>query len=411
MQDSYIQNLFAERIGGSKYGKGSAIYKFEKIKRAKASAKEDFPDRELLDFGIGENDSMAADSVRAALKVEVDKPENRGYADNGIPKFKQAAKDWLSSRLGVELPSLSCVNHCIGTKPALALLPGAFINPGDVTLMTVPGYPVAGNHTGFYGGEVYKLELRAENDFLPDLQSIPEDVARRAKILLLNYPNSPTGALATEGFFKEAIAFARKYDCIVVNDAAHINLTYTGEPLSFLSVPGAMEVGVETHTMSKGWDMIGWRMGFVAGNELIVRAFADFKDNTDSGQFIPIQLAAAKALADHSILDKNLEKYRRRMQKLVTTLREIGFKAEMPGGSYFLYVPAPDGVTDGPSFSNAEEASQFLIRERSICTVPWDDAGSYLRFSLTYQAADEVAEDRQMSRLKERLSADSFYWN
>jgi LL-diaminopimelate aminotransferase len=155
--------------------------------------------------------------------------------------------------------------------------------------------------------------------------------------------------------------------------------------------------------MSKGFDMIGWRMGWVCGNPLIVRAFSDVKDNSDSGQFIAIQKAAAAALDDASIPKATRAKYRRRMEKLVTTLKACGFDCQMPGGTYFLYTPAPKGLADGTNFENAEAASQYLITQQSICTVPWDDAGAYLRFSVTYEAADEAAEDALMAETRARL--------
>ena len=181
------------------------------------------------------------------------------------------------------------------------MLPACFINPGDVTLMTVPGYPVAGTHTGYYGGVVYKLPLLAENDFFPDLDAIPADVLAKTKLLVLNYPNSPTGKTATPEFYEQVIAFAKKNEIVVVQDAAHAMLSYDRPPLSFLAVPGATDVGVEVHSLSKGFDMIGWRIGWVCGHERIVRAFADVKDNCDSGQFIAIQKAAAAALDDAEI--------------------------------------------------------------------------------------------------------------
>jgi LL-diaminopimelate aminotransferase len=400
--DPWFQSLFADRIGGANYGKGTKIYKFEKIKRAKRAALAAHPERRLLDFGIGENDDMADPVVRAALKQEVDKLENRGYADNGIGAFKDAAAAFMKRRFGVELDPATEVNHAIGSKPALAMLPACFINPGDVTLMTVPGYPVAGTHTAYYGGEVYALPLREENGFYPDLGSIPADVRRRAKLLVLNYPNSPTGAVATRDFYRQVIDFAHTNRVVVVQDAAHVLLSYDGPPLSFLQVEGAREVGVEVHSLSKGFNMIGWRIGFVAGHPKLVQAFADVKDNCDSGQFMAIQHAARVALEHPEIADHTREKYRRRLQKLVAALKQVGFGAKMPSGTYFLYVKAPKSCT-GRTFGNAEDASQFLITEQSVCCVPWDDAGPYLRFSVTYLAADEAAEDALMRETVERL--------
>jgi LL-diaminopimelate aminotransferase len=400
--DPWFQSLFAERIGGAAYGKGSKIYKFEKIKRAKRAALAAHPERRLLDFGIGENDDMADPLVREVLKREVDKLENRGYADNGIAAFKEAAAGFLKKTFAVALDPVTEINHAIGSKPALAMLPAVFINPGDVTLLTVPGYPVAGTHTAYYGGEVYKLPLLEENGFYPDLGSIPADVRRRAKLMVLNYPNSPTGAVATRDFYRRVIDFARTNQIIVVQDAAHILLSYDGPPLSFLQVDGAKEVGVEVHSMSKGFNMIGWRMAFVAGHPKIVQAFADVKDNCDSGQFMAVQQAARVALEHPEIANRIREKYRRRLQKLVAALRKVGFQAQMPSGTYFLYARAPKGCA-GQTFATAEEASQFLITEQSVCCVPWDDAGAFLRFSVTYLARDEAEEDALMAETVERL--------
>lgn len=403
MSDPYFQRLFAERIGGVNYGKGTEIYKFEKIKRAKRKALADHPERKLIDFGIGENDEMAPLSTRQVMADEINRSENRGYADNGIASFREAVARFMSRNFQVELDPNREINHCIGSKPALAMLPAAFIDKGDVTLMTVPGYPVAGTHTKYLGGEVHRLPLLAKNGFLPDLDSIPRETLDRAKLLVLNYPNSPTGKVATREFYARVVDFAKREELVVVQDAAHIMLSFDSPPLSFLQVPGAKEVGVEIHSMSKGFHMIGWRLGWVCGHERIVRAFSDIKDNSDSGQFMAIQKAAAAALDNDSIPLQVREKYRRRLLKLVAVLRRSGFDCQPPGGSYFLYTRSPSGVTGGPKFASAEEASQYLITEHSICTVPWDDAGAYLRFSVTYEAADERAEDELMAETESRL--------
>jgi LL-diaminopimelate aminotransferase len=408
MSDPYFQELFADRIGGVNYGKGTDIYKFEKIKRAKRKAIADHPDKQLLDFGIGENDSPADEAVRTAMVEEVHKPENRGYADNGVLDFKEAAARFMKRQFDVDLDPNSEINHCIGSKTALAMLPACFINPGDITLMTVPGYPVAGTHTRYYGGSVYQLPLLAENEFLPDLASIPADVLAKAKLLVLNYPNSPTGKTASSEFYEQVVEFAKTNNLVVIQDAAHVVLTFDGEPLSFLQTPGARDVGVEVHSLSKGYDMIGWRIGWVCGNSRIVQAFSDVKDNSDSGQFIAIQKSAAAALDNETIPDRIRSKYHRRLEKLVAMLTRCGFECSMPGGSYFLYTAAPKGVVDGPEFDSGESASQYLITQHSIVTVPWDEAGPYLRFSVTYEAEDEAAEDALMVETESRLKAVQF---
>jgi LL-diaminopimelate aminotransferase len=400
--DPWFQTSFAERIGGANYGQGTEIYKFEKIKRAKRAVVAAHPQRQLLDFGIGENDDMADPLVREVAKREIDKLENRGYADNGIFAFKEAAANFMKRVFGVSLDPETEINHAIGSKPALAMLPACFINPGDVTLMTVPGYPVAGTHTKYYGGEVYNLPLLEENGFYPDLAAIPQDVKKRAKLMVINYPNSPTGAVATRDFYRQVIDFAHSRKIVIVQDAAHVLLTFDGPPLSFLQVDGARDVGVEVHSLSKGFNMIGWRMAFVAGHPKIVQAFADVKDNSDSGQFMAIQQAARAALDHAEIGDRTRAKYRRRLQKLVAALGKVGFTAKMPGGTYFLHVKAPKGC-GAKAFANAEEASQFLISEQSVICVPWDNAGAYLRFSVTYLAKEEKDEDALMEETVRRL--------
>ncbi len=408
MSDSYIQKLFAERIGGENYGKSTAIYKFEKIKRAKRAALADFPDRKLIDFGIGENDEMAPAPVREVMKAEIDRLDNRGYADNGILDYQQAAARFMERNFGVKLDPATQVCHSIGSKPAYALLPACFINPGDVTLMTVPGYPVAGTWTRYLGGTVHPLPLLAQNEFFPDLDAISSEMLGRAKVLVINYPNSPTGKVATRKFYDKVVRFAKDNNIVVVQDAAHLMFTHTGKPLSFLEVDGALDVGVEVHSMSKSFHMIGWRLGFVAGNALMVKAYGDVKDNSDSGQFKAIQKAAAYALDHDELWQAARTKYTRRLHLLVDALRSKGFTLDAPEGSYFLYTRAPKGIAGGPSFANAEEASQWFIREKSIVTVPFDDGGSHLRFAVTYEAPTESDEKAYMGMLAERLSDTTF---
>ncbi|HEV2454391.1 MAG TPA: LL-diaminopimelate aminotransferase, partial [Verrucomicrobiae bacterium] len=380
MAESYIQNLFADRIGGSQYGKSQNIYKFEKIKRAKRAAMALNPDAEIIDLGVGEPDEMAFPEVVSKLREEAARPENRGYSDNGDSVLKEAAARYMDSVFGVGgINPESEVIHSIGSKAALSILPAAFINPGDFVLMTVPGYPVFGTHSRYYGGLVYNLKLTAENNFLPDLDAIPGEVMRKAKVLVLNYPNNPTGASATPEFFGRVVEFAQKNKIIVIHDAAYAGLIFEGKPLSFLATPGAKDVGIELHSVSKSYNMTGWRCGFVTGNPLLVKAYGDVKDNTDSGQFLAIQHASAYCLDHPEITRKISEKYARRMDGLVNALRAAGFDAKKPKGSFFLYVKAPKRaqVNGGThiEFGAAEDVSQWLITEKLLSTVPWDDAG------------------------------------
>jgi LL-diaminopimelate aminotransferase len=416
MQESYLQDLFAERIGGKRYGKDNAIYKFEKIKRAKRAALQANPDTELFDLGVGEPDAMADAGIVETLYEEARKPENRGYSDNGDAVLKQAAAKYLREVCGVPVDPETQVIHSIGSKAALSILPAAFINPGDVVLMTVPGYPVFGTHAKYYGGVVHNLPLREENGFLPDLKSIPADILAKAKVLVLNYPNNPTGASATPEFFAEVVAFAKTNHLIVIHDFAYAALVFEGMPLSFLATPGAMDVGLELHSTSKNFNMTGWRCGFVAGNELLVKAYGDVKDNSDSGQFLAIQHASAYAFDHPEITASIAMKYSRRMDLLVEALKAVGFQARKPRGSFFLYVAAPKRAealsTTGASvdFANAEAFSQWMITENLISTVPWDDAGAYVRFSATFAARDMDEEKRVIVEIGRRLARFRFHW-
>lgn len=412
--ESYIQQLFAERIGGRKYGKDNAIYKFEKIKRAKEAARKANPDIELIDMGVGEPDEMAFPEVVDALCDAARKPENRGYADNGGLAFKEAASRYMSQVFGVHIDPTSEVVHSIGSKAALSILPAAFINPGDVVLMTTPGYPVFGTHATYYGGEVYNYPLTKDNGFLPQLDSAPAEILTRAKVLVLNYPNNPTGASATLEFYKDVVAFAKKHQLIVLQDAAYASLIFEGKPLSILQVDGGKDVAVELHSLSKSYNMTGWRIGWVCGNPLIVKAYGDVKDNSDSGQFLAIQEAAAVALDQPSITETISVKYSRRMDWLVSALRQSGFQCDKPKGSFFLYTAAPTSATtaDGTvtEFASGEAFSQFLIRELLISTVPWDNAGSFVRFSVTFAAKGEAAEQATIAEISRRLSQFTFKW-
>ncbi|HBA83468.1 MAG TPA: aspartate aminotransferase [Verrucomicrobia bacterium] len=398
-----IQQLFAERIGGARFGLTNEIYKFEKIKRAKKAAREAHPGVELLDFGVGEPDQMAPAPIRRALKKAVDDPANRGYADNGIPEFKAAAAQYMKDFFGVaDLNPETEINHTIGSKPALAMIPLCFINPGDVALVTVPGYPVLATHTRYVGGEVVKIPLRRENGFFPDLKAIDPAVAEKAKLFYVNYPNNPTGTAATAAFFDELIAFAQKYNILIVQDAAYATLIY-GDRLSILSRPGGKDCAVELHSMSKSYNMTGWRLGFVAGGARVVQAIAEVKDNIDSGQFKAIQHAACAGIADINLSERIRRHYQGRLRKMTAILKKAGFKAKMPGGTFYLYVEAPKAA-GSLSFANAEEASQYLIREHLISTVPWDDAGAFLRFSATFESKGPSDDARVLAELEGRLA-------
>jgi LL-diaminopimelate aminotransferase len=402
---NFYDDKISERLGGTSFGKSTVIYKFEIIKRAKAAAKKAYPGLDLIDMGVGEPDWPADELIVKALSEEAGKPENRWYADNGIPEFQEAAARYLEKVYGLSdlIPSENII-HGIGSKPILALLPICFINPGDVLLTTVPGYPVTATYTKYLGGEVYNLPLYESNSFLPDLSTIPKTLLNRAKLLYINYPNNPTGAVANTEFFKEVAAFAAKNNIIVVHDSAYGALTYDGfKPLSFLSVDGAMDVGLEVHSLSKAFNMTGWRIGFICGDKKAIKAYASVKDNTDSGQFRAIQKAAVQGLNHTEITDRTVQKYSRRFDLLVDALKDLGFNAKKPKGSFYCYVKAPSGTENGKLFNSASEFSEFLIRESLISTVPWDDAGKFIRFSVTFEADTIEKEAEVVNEMKERI--------
>ncbi len=410
MSESFLQERFAERIGGKLFGKDTKIYKFEKIKRARRAALAANPGVEIIDMGVGEPDDMAFPEVVDALCREAAKWENRTYADNGIQEFRCAAAKYMEELYGVQIDPDKEICHAIGSKSALSMLPVCFVNPGDVAIMTVPGYPVLGTWTKYLGGEVVNLPLEDRNNFFPDLDSVPSEKLERAKLLYLNYPNNPTGASANFAQFEKAVKFAKKHQLLIVSDAAYAPLNFKGKPLSILSVPGAKDVAVELHSMSKGFNMTGWRLSWVCGNELAVKAFANVKDNADSGQFAAIQKAAVEALSRQSTITPAISaKYERRLKSMTSTLQKIGFPAKMPEGSFYLYVKCPKAVAGGRKFESAEQFSEWLIREKYISTVPWDDAGAYVRFSATFVArGGEKEEQRVLAEFAKRLSGLKF---
>ncbi|MEI6891176.1 MAG: aminotransferase class I/II-fold pyridoxal phosphate-dependent enzyme [Pontiella sp.] len=394
--------LFADRIGGTQFGKSTEIYKFEKIKRAKAKARELHPDLEILDFGVGEPDQMAPAPIREALKVEVDKAENRGYADNGGPEFKAAAANYMKKFFNVDVDPSTEINHSIGTKPALAMLPLAFVNPGDVVFQTVPGYPVLATHAKYLGAEVVDIPLLEENAFLPDLGKIDPELADRCKLFYINYPNNPTGAVATPEFYDELIVFAKKHNILIIQDAPYATLVYDSERTSLLQRPGAKDCCLELHSMSKAYNMTGWRIAFFCGAEWAVNALATIKDNCDSGQFKAIQNAACAGIADESLAEGIRVHYEKRLRRIVEVLCEVGFDAKMPGGTFFLYVKAPKGAGE-IEFACGEDASLYLIENFGISTVPWDNTGAFIRFGAVFESAGDEDDERVLSELSARL--------
>lgn len=394
-----IERMIAARLGGRAFARGAGTYKFARIKAARDRAIAANPGRPLIDLGVGEGDEAADPAVAGRIAREAGLRENRRYADSGIAEFQQAAAAWLREVFGlrVDAPE-SRIVHGIGSKPILAALPACFIDPGDAAIVASPGYPVLGTWTEYLGGRVVRLPLRAANGFFPDFSELRAEDLHRAKLLYLNYPNNPTGVAPTEAFFREALRFAERNRVLIVHDAAYGALVHGGrKPLSIMSLPGAEELAVEVHSLSKAFDMTGWRLGFALGSPLAIRAYATVKDNTDSGQFRAVQKAGVEALARPELTRALQRKYERRFGLLLPALRGAGFEPAGAEGGFYCYAPAPTSMRDPASgkrreFANAEEASLAILEKALVSTVPWDDAGAYLRISATFEARGEEAE-------------------
>ena len=399
-----IQNLIANRLGGIEFGQKTEIYKFEKIKIAKRQFLTKNPHKKLLDFGVGESDQKPNQAIIDQLYKSAKNLKKHGYTDTGTPAFKQAASRFYNDLFKVKnLDPKKNILPTIGSKEALANLPKCFINQKDIVLQTTPGYPILATNTRYLGGEVYNLPLLEKNNFYPDFSIIPSNILQKAKILVLNYPNNPTGKCANKEFFQTAIDFALKHNIIIISDNAYATIVFDRSPLSILQFPGSEKCALELFSFSKGFSMTGWRLGFAVGNELLIKLLSTIKDNTDSGSFEAIQQAGILALEKAKIFTQEInQRFQRRMNLLVTTLNQIGFEATLPEGTFFLFMKSPRQLGN-KKFKKAEEIAKFLIEEKGIVCVPWDDHENYLRFSATFEAQNETEEKAVMQDLKERL--------
>ncbi|MDE6431776.1 MAG: aminotransferase class I/II-fold pyridoxal phosphate-dependent enzyme [Opitutales bacterium] len=409
----FAKKFFSNRIGGENFGKTSKIYKFEKIKRAKRAAMNKYPDRTILDMGIGEPDVMADQIVIQTLFDEANKFENRGYADNGCYEFKVAIASYMKQMFHVELDPDKEILHSIGSKSALSILPLCFINPGDTVLMTVPGYGVFGTHAKYLGADIVNLPLCKKNKFLPEIETLSPEILQKTKLLVLNYPNNPTGAICTRDFYSKVVEFAHKYNFLIIADAAYSALTFDpNDRLSILQIDSAKEVALELHSMSKGFNMTGWRIGWVCGNEYLIRAYGNVKDNTDSGQFLPIQKAAAKILGKLDIPQNNASRYSRRMDKVIEIFNTHGMRFEKPKAGFFIYSNIPSMAVVNKetfSFQSAEQFSEWAIEKLGIILVPWDDADHAIRLSMTFTTPD-MNEEQMLNALEQRLLGIEFLY-
>ncbi len=368
-------------------------YLFAELDRRKAAVIARGVD--VIPLGIGDPDIPTPAAVVARLQAAAADPANHRYPDyEGSAAFRQAAAAYMARRFGVELdpagPPQGEVLALIGAKEGLAHMVWAFCDPGDVVLCPDPGYPVYATHTRFCGGEPYTLPLRAENGFLPDLDAIPAEVCRRARILFLNYPNNPTAATADLAFFERAVDFCRRHDILLVHDNAYAEIGYDGyQAPSVLEVPGAREVAVEFHSLSKPFNMTGWRIGFACGNAQAIAALGVVKNNTDSGPFGAVQDAAITALGlGPQVLEPQLAVYRRRRDTMVAALRAAGIDAPRPRATIYLWCPVPEGETSA-GFSGR------LLEDVGVFVTPGTGYGAqgegFFRISLT--CADDRLEE------------------
>jgi LL-diaminopimelate aminotransferase len=332
-------------------------YLFADIDRKKAALRAQGKD--LIDLGIGDPDLPTPAHIVQAMQKAAAEPRFHRYPSyEGMKEFREAAVNWYRQRFGVTLDAATECCALIGSKEGIAHFPVAFVDPGELVLVPDPGYPVYATWTRFVGGEVHYMPLRRDNGFLPDLDAIPKDVAKRAKLMWINYPNNPTAALATREFYERVVAFAKEHDIIVASDVAYSEIYFEGEaPRSFLEVPGAKDVGIEFQSLSKTYNMTGWRIGFAVGNAQLVQGLGKVKTNTDSGAFEAVQAAAVAALSSsQACVAEMREIYRERRQVLCDGLERAGMTVLRPKATFYVLVACPAGVTSADYVSRLLDA-------------------------------------------------------
>jgi LL-diaminopimelate aminotransferase len=339
---------------------------------------------DVINLSIGDPDLPTFPNIIEKMKQRVEVPENHKYPSyGGMLSYRRSVARWYDRRFNVELDPETEVVTLIGSKEGIAHTPLAFVDPDDVVLVPDPCYPVYPIATKFAGGIPYFIPLLYKNHFFPDLKKIKEEVLKKAKLIFLNYPNNPTTALSSKEFFAEVVEFAKKYNILVCHDAAYTELYYEEEqkPVSFLEIEGAKEVGIEFHSLSKTYNMTGWRIGFAVGNDKAIQALGKIKTNIDSGAFQAIQEAGIEALEGDQNKTYELRKiYKARRDELAKGLKEIGFKVNIPSATFYLWLPNPPGYT-------SEKFTSKLLLECGIVTTPGNGFGNsgegYIRIALT----------------------------
>lgn len=378
-------------------------YLFGEIARLKAAARAEGKD--LIDFGIGDPDQPTPTPIIDRLYEEAKNPETHCYdeSDAGDPIFLKQAAQWFYNRYGVEVTTDQMV-LLIGSKEGLAHLCWAYIDPGDIALIPDPNYTVPKVQTLLAGGQPYLMPLTIENNFLPDLTAIPTDVAKAAKLLFLNYPHNPTGAIAPLSFFNDAVRFAKEYDLLICNDCAYAEVGYDGyQPPSILQAEGAMDVAIETHSLSKTFNMTGWRIGFAVGNKEGITTLNRMKSNIDSKQFAAISRTAGWALLNASNAD-TLALYDLRRKRLIDGLNSLGWKLDYPKAGFFIWIPVPKGYT-------SMTFAKVLLEKAGVLVIPglgYGELGDgYVRMSLTING-DKAGErvDEAIRRIRETVTLE-----
>lgn len=338
---------------------------------------------DIINLGVGDPDLPTPQPIIERLQKAASDPKNHQYPSyDGMFSFRQSVADWYKRRFGVSLDPKSEVLTLIGSKEGIGHVPLAFVNPGDVVLVPSPGYPVYPVGTSFAGGTPHVMPLLKKNGFLPDLNAIPKDVTRRAKLMFLNSPNNPTSAVMSRDYFAQVVAFARQHQIIVCHDAAYSEIFFDGQqPPSFLEVEGAKEVGVEFHSLSKTFNMTGWRIGFVVGNKSVIAGLGKVKSNLDSGVFQAVQEAGIAALElDDHVTDGLRKTYQERRDVLVPELQKLGLEVDIPKAAFYVWVAVPRGYTS-TSFT------AHLLEKAGIVTTPGHGFGEpgegYIRMTIT----------------------------
>ena len=356
-------------------------YLFAEIDRKIAEARAKGID--IISLGIGDPDKPTLQPVVDEMHKAIDNPKNHDYPPyNGTEQFRTAARNWMKKRFDVELNADTEILANIGSKEAIAHVFFAYVDKGDYTLVPDPGYPVYKNATIFAGGTPYAMPLLEENGFLPDLDKIPEDIARKAKLMFINYPNNPTGATADLEFYKKAVAFCKKYDILLCSDMAYSEMTYDGyKAPSVLQVEGAKDVTLEFYSHSKSYNMTGWRVGFVAGNADAIKALGTIKNNIDSGTFKAIQQAASAAFSvEQSYIDELNGMYQERRDVMVKGLQELGWDIKPTKATFYIWIPTPNGMS-------SEEFATLMLEKANVVVPPGIGYGKcgegYIRIALT----------------------------